>query len=102
VGQYVEAARQRDIQFFALIAMRCSGDLRFDCLPVVFVERGQARGLPFKPYAKRQPGAVGSLRANSSFAAKVSNIGGCYFPAIFAVGILTCSRLRLGTWFGSG
>ncbi|SDS99292.1 protein translocase subunit secY/sec61 alpha [Halopseudomonas xinjiangensis] len=95
VGQSFEAARQGDINIFALIAIAllAVGLIAF----VVFVERGQRRITV--NYAKRQQGRKVFAAQTSHLPLKVNMAG--VIPAIFASSILLFPA-SLGTWFGQG
>ena len=95
VGQSFEAARQGDINIFALIAIAilAIGLIAF----VVFVERGQRRITV--NYAKRQQGRKVFAAQTSHLPLKVNMAG--VIPAIFASSILLFPA-SLGTWFGQG
>jgi len=95
IGQSFEAARQGDINIFALIAIAllAIGLVAF----VVFVERGQRRITV--NYAKRQQGRKVFAAQTSHLPLKVNMAG--VIPAIFASSILLFPA-SLGTWFGQG
>ncbi|PKM28995.1 MAG: preprotein translocase subunit SecY [Gammaproteobacteria bacterium HGW-Gammaproteobacteria-11] len=95
VGQSFEAARQGDINIFALItiAFLAVALIAF----VVFVERGQRRITV--NYAKRQQGRKVFAAQTSHLPLKVNMAG--VIPAIFASSILLFPA-SLGTWFGQG
>ena len=95
IGQSFEAARQGDINIFALItiAFLAVALIAF----VVFVERGQRRITV--NYAKRQQGRKVFAAQTSHLPLKVNMAG--VIPAIFASSILLFPA-SLGTWFGQG
>lgn len=95
VGQSFEAARQGDINIFALMVI---GALAVAMVAfVVFVERGQRRITV--NYAKRQQGRKVFAAQTSHLPLKVNMAG--VIPAIFASSILLFPA-SLGTWFGQG
>src|SRR5690554_6456622 len=95
VGQSFEAARQGDINIFALMVI---GALTVAMVAfVVFVERGQRRITV--NYAKRQQGRKVFAAQTSHLPLKVNMAG--VIPAIFASSILLFPA-SLGTWFGQG
>ena len=95
VGQAFEAARQGDINIFALMVI---GALAVAMVAfVVFVERGQRRITV--NYAKRQQGRKVFAAQTSHLPLKVNMAG--VIPAIFASSILLFPA-SLGTWFGQG
>ncbi|EZQ13961.1 preprotein translocase subunit SecY [Pseudomonas sp. G11-1] len=95
IGQSFEAARQGDINIFALItiALLAVAMIAF----VIFVERGQRRITV--NYAKRQQGRKVFAAQTSHLPLKVNMAG--VIPAIFASSILLFPA-SLGTWFGQG
>jgi preprotein translocase subunit SecY len=95
VGQSFEAARQGDINIFALIAIALLAIAMIAF--VVFVERGQRRITV--NYAKRQQGRKVFAAQTSHLPLKVNMAG--VIPAIFASSILLFPA-SLGTWFGQG
>ncbi|UAW98126.1 preprotein translocase subunit SecY [Halopseudomonas nanhaiensis] len=95
VGQSFEAARQGDINIFALIAIAILAIALIAF--VVFVERGQRRITV--NYAKRQQGRKVFAAQTSHLPLKVNMAG--VIPAIFASSILLFPA-SLGTWFGQG
>ncbi len=95
VGQSFEAARQGDINIFALIAIALVAVAMVAF--VVFVERGQRRITV--NYAKRQQGRKVFAAQTSHLPLKVNMAG--VIPAIFASSILLFPA-SLGTWFGQG
>ena len=95
VGQSFEAARQGDINIFALIAIALLAVAMIAF--VVFVERGQRRITV--NYAKRQQGRKVFAAQTSHLPLKVNMAG--VIPAIFASSILLFPA-SLGTWFGQG
>ena len=95
VGQSFEAARQGDINIFALMVI---GALAVAMVAFVgFVERGQRRITV--NYAKRQQGRKVFAAQTSHLPLKVNMAG--VIPAIFASSILLFPA-SLGTWFGQG
>ena len=95
VGQSFEAARQGDINIFALMVI---GALAVAMVAfVVFVERGQRRITV--NYAKRQQGRKVFAAQTSHLPLKVNMAG--VIPAIFASSLLLFPA-SLGTWFGQG
>ena len=95
VGQSFEAARQGDINIFALIAIALLAVAMVAF--VVFVERGQRRITV--NYAKRQQGRKVFAAQTSHLPLKVTMAG--VIPAIFASSILLFPA-SLGTWLGQG
>jgi len=95
VGQSFEAARQGDINIFALIAIALLAIAMIAF--VIFVERGQRRITV--NYAKRQQGRKVFAAQTSHLPLKVNMAG--VIPAIFASSILLFPA-SLGTWFGQG
>ncbi len=95
VGQSFEAARQGDINIFALIAIALLAIAMIAF--IVFVERGQRRITV--NYAKRQQGRKVFAAQTSHLPLKVNMAG--VIPAIFASSILLFPA-SLGTWFGQG
>ncbi|CEA06551.1 preprotein translocase subunit SecY [Pseudomonas saudimassiliensis] len=95
VGQSFEAARQGDINIFALIAIALLAVAMIAF--VIFVERGQRRITV--NYAKRQQGRKVFAAQTSHLPLKVNMAG--VIPAIFASSILLFPA-SLGTWFGQG
>lgn len=95
IGQSFEAARQGDINIFALIAIALLAIAMIAF--VVFVERGQRRITV--NYAKRQQGRKVFAAQTSHLPLKVNMAG--VIPAIFASSILLFPA-SLGTWFGQG
>src|SRR5690606_26940315 len=90
-----EAARQGDINIFALIAIALLAIAMVAF--VIFVERGQRRITV--NYAKRQQGRKVFAAQTSHLPLKVNMAG--VIPAIFASSILLFPA-SLGTWFGQG
>jgi len=95
IGQSFEAARQGDINIFALIAIALLAIAMVAF--VIFVERGQRRITV--NYAKRQQGRKVFAAQTSHLPLKVNMAG--VIPAIFASSILLFPA-SLGTWFGQG
>ena len=93
IGQSFEAARQGDINIFALMAIGLFAVAIIGF--VVFVERGQRRIAVH--YAKRQQGRKVFAAQQSHLPLKVNMAG--VIPAIFASSILLFPA-SLGQWFG--